>query len=55
MTDEPCVGSRGLPLEATILEEEDIETGECPVCGRRVILGYAGLLPYHRPLNDEDA
>ena len=53
MTDERCLGSRVLPLADSIVEEEDTATGECPVCGRRVILGYAGLLPDHRPLNDE--
>ena len=54
MTDERCLGSRGLPIDATIVEEEDTATGECPVCGRRMILGYAGLLPVHRSLNDDD-
>jgi hypothetical protein len=37
-----CPGSRGDALEA------GANTGICPVCGERIILGYARLLPEHK-------
>lgn len=47
---QSCLGSRG-----GALGPED-DSGVCPICGKRIPLGYAGLLPEHeaqpsRPLN----
>jgi len=36
-----CPGTGCDPVEAAD------DTGICPVCGRRMALGYAGLLPKH--------
>ena len=45
---EECPGSRGDPVESSIVsEDERTSTGECPICGARMKLGYAGLLPAH--------
>jgi hypothetical protein len=38
---ESCPGSRGPALDP------DDEFGTCPVCGQRLRLGYALLLPTH--------
>jgi len=36
-----CPGTGGDPVEVAD------DTGICPVCGRQIALGYAGLLPKH--------
>jgi hypothetical protein len=43
-----CAGSRALPVSATVERAGDgDESGLCPVCGKRLPLGYALLLPTH--------
>ena len=34
---------------------EDAVEGTCPICGRRMILGYGGLLPLHDMKRDGDS
>jgi hypothetical protein len=48
MIDEPCLGSRCLPVDSTVVEDGESETGECLVCGQRVALGYGGLVVAHQ-------
>jgi hypothetical protein len=46
-----CLGSRGVPVESSVAVDEDgsTATGVCPICGKRIPLGYAQLLPVHEP------
>jgi hypothetical protein len=52
MIDERCLGSHRPPTAESV-ENDDAVTGECAVCGQRVTLGYAGLVPVHRPGDDQ--
>ncbi len=40
-----CSGGGGLPTDVG----DNGDSGVCPVCGGRIRLGYAGLLPRHEP------
>lgn len=47
---ERCQGSKKLPVSGSVQRPAHTdETGVCPVCGQRLRLGYALLLPKHDP------
>jgi hypothetical protein len=57
MLEDPdaCTGSRLPPAFGTTeVGLDGSESGECRACGRRLVLGYARLVPVHRPEQPAD-
>ena len=48
---QTCPGSRGRPIDVG----EDRVEGTCHVCGQRLFLAYAGLLPTHDARGDTES